>query len=318
VRALERIGNLASDGRPILGLDSRDLLEMALESGEGSYLIPAHIWTPWFAVLGSKSGFDSIDDCYGDLTGEIFALETGLSADPDMIRRLSQLDRYTLVSNSDAHSPSKIGRESCRFECELDYFAMRHALETGEGGDGYGGTVEFFPEEGKYHLDGHRKCGVCLSPDETRLNGGVCPVCGKALTLGTLPRISELADRGDAEPLPQQGRFRSLIALDQVLGEIENVGPRSQRVRRRYDELVTRLGPEMDLLESRPLDDVEQASSSVVAEAIRRMRAGNVIRKPGYDGVYGAIRLFDPAELDQRNEEVRFFDFLDRPLASVE
>lgn len=308
VRALERIGNLASDGRPILGLDSRDLLEMALECGDGSYLIPAHIWTPWFAVLGSKSGFDSIDECYEDLTPEIFALETGLSADPDMIRRLSQLDRYTLVSNSDAHSPAKIGRESCRFECELDYFAMRRALETGVG---YGGTVEFFPEEGKYHLNGHRKCGVCLNPEETRSNRGVCPVCGKALTLGTLHRISELADRHDGDPMPRGDRFRSVLALDEVLAEVESVGPKSRRVRGRYDQILTRLGSEIDILDSLPLEDVEEASSSVVAEAIGRMRAGNVIRNAGYDGVYGTIRLFDPTELEQRNQEASFFEFLE-------
>ena len=162
IQQLSRIGNLQSDGRPILGLDSRDLLEIALQSGEGCYLIPAHIWTPWFAVLGSKSGFDSVEDCYGDLAPEIFALETGLSSDPPMNWRLSSLDRYQLVSNSDAHSPPKIGREACAFDTELDYFAMRRALESGEG---YGGTVEFFPEEGKYHMDGHRKC--CLKDQTT-------------------------------------------------------------------------------------------------------------------------------------------------------
>ena len=165
VESLSRIGNLASDGRPILGLDSKDLLEIALESGGGAYLVPAHVWTPWFAALGSRSGFDSIEECYGDLSKHIFAIETGLSSDPPMNRRLSKLDRFRLVSSSDAHSPSKIGREACAFETGLDYFSMRRALETGEG---YGGTVEFFPEEGKYHLDGHRKCGVRMEPEESR------------------------------------------------------------------------------------------------------------------------------------------------------
>ena len=185
VDSLSRIGNLHSDGRPILGLDSRHLLEIALESGPGSYLVPAHIWTPWFAALGSKSGFDAIDDCYGDLAPHIFAVETGLSSDPPMNWRVSSLDRFRLVSNSDAHSPEKLGREVCVFDTDLDYFALRRALETGEG---YEGTLEFFPEEGKYHLDGHRNCHVRLSPGETRERDGVCPACGKPLTVGDASR----------------------------------------------------------------------------------------------------------------------------------
>ncbi len=191
---LAKIGNIRSDGRPILGLDSRHLLEIVLETGEDCYLVPAHIWTPWFAVLGSKSGFDSIGACYGDLAEHIFAVETGLSSDPEMNWRVSDLDRYRLVSNSDAHSPPKLGREACVFETDLDYFAMRRALETGQG---YRGTVEFFPEEGKYHLDGHRKCGVRMSPAESRAHNGLCPVCRKPLTLGVLYRVEELADRAE-------------------------------------------------------------------------------------------------------------------------
>ena len=193
IQSLSRIGNLNSDGRPILGLDSRNLLEIALAAGEGSYLIPAHIWTPWFAVLGSKSGFDSVDECYGDLASEVFALETGLSSDPGMNWRLSALDRYALVSNSDAHSPPTLGREACVFDSAMDYFAMRE--EAAKTGRGYGGTVEFFPEEGKYHLDGHRKCGVCLSPERPGAYDGKCPACGKPLTLGVMYRVNELADR---------------------------------------------------------------------------------------------------------------------------
>ncbi len=161
---LARIGNIASDGRPILGLDSRNLLEIVLEASPDAYLVPAHIWTPWFAALGSQSGFDSIKECYGDLAEHIFAVETGLSSDPPMNWRVSFLDRYRLVSNSDAHSPGKLGREATTFDCERDYFAIKRALETGEG---YVGTVEFFPDEGKYHLDGHRKCAVRLEPKET-------------------------------------------------------------------------------------------------------------------------------------------------------
>ena len=200
VDSLSRIGNLHSDGRPILGLDSRHLLEIALESGPGSYLVPAHIWTPWFAALGSKSGFDAIDECYGDLAPHIFAVETGLSSDPPMNWRVSSLDRFRLVSNSDAHSPEKLGREVCVFDTDLDYFALRRALETGVG---YEGTLEFFPEEGKYHLDGHRNCRVRLSPAETRAHDGLCPACGKPLTVGVMHRVEDLADRPEETAPPE-------------------------------------------------------------------------------------------------------------------
>src|SRR5262245_41661757 len=207
---LARIGNIASDGRPILGLDSRDLLEIALESNPHAYLVPAHIWTPWFAALGSQSGFDSITDCYGDLADHIFAVETGLSSDPPMNWRISFLDRYRLTSNSDAHSPGKLGREATTFSCEPDYFSIRRALETG---DGYVGTVEFFPEEGKYHMDGHRTCGVRLDPKETITHGGVCPSCGKPLTIGVAHRVEVLADRAEEETVPPAtaGSVASLV-----------------------------------------------------------------------------------------------------------
>ena len=294
---LGRLGNIESDGRPILGLDSRDLLEITLEAGSHCYLVPAHIWTPWFAVLGSKSGFDSIEACYGDLTREIFAVETGLSSDPPMNRLLSALDRFTLVSNSDAHSPAKVGREACRFECELDYFAMETALRTRNG---WAGTVEFFVEEGKYHLDGHRKCGVRLSPEETRTHEGRCPVCSRPLTVGTLHRVQELADRSEP-PRPSGGpalQSRSLLGLDQVLSQVVGYGPRSLAVSRRRDDLLARLGTELHVLQDAPLEDIRQAASPLVAEALSRMRRGDVRREAGYDGEFGTIRLFEDGELE--------------------
>ena len=295
VDSLSRIGNLHSDGRPILGLDSRHLLEIALESGPGSYLVPAHIWTPWFAALGSKSGFDAIDECYGDLAPHIFAVETGLSSDPPMNWRVSSLDRFRLVSNSDAHSPEKLGREVCVFDTELDYFALRRALETGEG---YEGTLEFFPEEGKYHLDGHRNCRVRLSPEETREHGGLCPACGKPLTVGVMHRVEDLADRPeDVAPPETAGTMQSLIPLPEILSEIHQVGPKSKRVTQHYEGLLGRLGPELPLLNALPLEDIAPASSSLVAEAVSRLRRQEVIRQAGYDGVYGTIRLFEDAEL---------------------
>ncbi|MFI4988543.1 MAG: UvrD-helicase domain-containing protein, partial [Alphaproteobacteria bacterium] len=297
--SLARIGNIASDGRPILGLDSRHLLEIVLEAGSGAYLVPAHIWTPWFAVLGSQSGFDSIVECYGDLADHIFAVETGLSSDPAMNWRLSFLDRYRLVSNSDAHSPAKLGRETTLFESALDYFAMRAALETGKG---YVGTVEFFPEEGKYHLDGHRKCHARLSPKETLANGGRCPVCGQPVTIGVLHRVEALADRSAEEAVPPAtaGEVASLVPLPEVLSELASTGPASRTVERHYDRLIASLGPELAILQSVPLEDIARADSSLLAEAIQRLRAGTVIREAGYDGEYGVIRLFEKAELKRR------------------
>jgi len=293
---LARLGNVASDGRPILGLDSRTLLELVLQTGPGCFLIPAHVWTPWFSVFGAHSGFDRLEDCYEDLSGEVFALETGLSSDPPMNWRWSALDRFALISNSDAHSPGKLGRECCVFDCPLDYFTMREALHTGQG---YAGTVEFFPEEGKYHLDGHRQCGVCWEPPETRQHGGRCPQCGRPVTLGVLYRVCQLADRpAPPEPLhPRAAPFRSLIPLCEILGEILQAGPDTKGVQSRYEELLARLGPELWILEHAPLDQIARHGGELLAEAIRRMRTGQVIRQPGFDGQYGVIRLFTDEEL---------------------
>lgn len=282
-RALAKIGNIESDGRPILGLDSRSLLEIVLEAGEGAFLIPAHVWTPWFSVLGSKSGFDSVEACYGDLSGQVFALETGLSADPAMCRRVSSLDRFTLVSNSDAHSPSKLGRETNRFNTAMDYFAMRRAMATGRG---FSGTIEFFPEQGKYHYDGHRACGVCLDPVETRRLRGKCPKCGRPVTVGVLHRVEELADR--KEPAGKMD-YSCLVPLDEVLGEVHGVGPASKKVQKHYAELLDSIGPELFILETAPLADLAKAGGERLAEAIGRMRAGQTIREPGFDGQFGRI-----------------------------
>ncbi|HLJ72802.1 MAG TPA: UvrD-helicase domain-containing protein [Roseiarcus sp.] len=304
--SLARIGNIASDGRPILGLDSRDLLEIALQSGPDSYLVPAHIWTPWFAALGSQSGFDSIEECYGDLAGHIFAVETGLSSDPAMNWRISSLDRFRLTSNSDAHSPGKLGREATRFCCEPDYFAIRRALETGEG---YVGTVEFFPEEGKYHLDGHRACGVRLEPTETLALGGRCPACGGKVTIGVAHRVETLADRSESEaaPPPTAGAVTSLTPLPEILSELLESGVASQSVTRAYDRVTATLGPELSILQEAPIEDVAQADP-LLGEAVTRLRNGAVIREAGYDGEYGIIRLFEEAELRRRTKGGLLFD----------
>ncbi len=293
-RQLLRIGNLASDGRPILGLDSRDLLEITLSGGDGCYLVPAHAWTPWFAVLGSQSGFDRVADCYADLASHIFAIETGLSSDPEMNWRVSSLDGYRLVSNSDAHSPPMLGREATAFTCDADYFSIYHALRTGKG---FGGTVEFFPEEGKYHLDGHRACDVRTTPTETRAAGGKCPVCGKKPTIGVQHRVDLLADRPEGYRVPGAPGFASFVQLPEILGEIAGLGPKSKSVTAQVTALVERFGPELSILGEVPLADLAGGAPSIVAEAIGRLRRGDVRREAGYDGVYGTIRLFDPGEL---------------------
>ncbi|MEJ3742388.1 UvrD-helicase domain-containing protein [Actinomycetes bacterium KLBMP 9797] len=290
--ALGRIGNLGSDGRPILGLDSRDLLEITLEASPDGFLVPAHIWTPWFSALGSKSGFDAIADCYADLADHIFAVETGLSSDPEMNWRVSSLDRYQLVSNSDAHSPPALAREATVLTAPLDYYAIREALRTGDGLDG---TIEFFPEEGKYHADGHRACGVNWQPEQTREAGGRCPECGKPLTVGVLSRVEDLADR--TEPRPGAKQVTHLVQLPEILGEINAVGPRSKTVEGQVNTLVAALGPELEILTRAPLADIGQAGGELLAEAIGRLRRGQVRRIPGYDGEYGIIKLFEPDEL---------------------
>jgi DNA helicase II / ATP-dependent DNA helicase PcrA len=294
--SLSRIGNLASDGRPILGLDSRDLLEITLEGGAGCYLVPAHIWTPWFAVLGSRSGFDAVADCYDDLAGEIFAVETGLSSDPGMNWMCSSLDGYRLVSNSDAHSPPMLGREATTFSTAMDYFSIAEALRTG---DGLAGTIEFYPEEGKYHLDGHRKCGVRFDPQQTRDRDGVCPECHKPLTVGVLHRVAELADRPDGYRPDSAADFSNLVQLPEIIGEILSVGPKSKSVNRLIDRLVAAFGPELSILQQVPADDLARAGGSALGEAIGRLRRGEVVKDAGYDGEYGRVRLFRPGELDR-------------------
>ncbi len=291
---LGRIGNLASDGRPILGLDSRDLLEIVLESAQDAMLIPAHIWTPWFSMLGSRSGFDSVEECYGDLSEHVFAVETGLSSDPYMNWTVSALDRYRLVSSSDAHSPAALGREATILDTDMGYTAIREALCRGCG---YVGTVELFPEEGKYHADGHRKCGVKLSAAETLRMGGRCPVCGGQITVGVEHRVGELADRASGHPPPGAGRVTSLVPLREVLSEILGVGPATKKVITEYERLIARLGPELSILADVDLDEIRVKGSGLLAEAIDRLRRGKVHREAGYDGEFGSIRLFEPGEL---------------------
>ncbi|MBQ4616701.1 MAG: UvrD-helicase domain-containing protein [Mailhella sp.] len=289
---LDAIGNLKSDGRPILGLDVKDLLAMVLEIPR-AYMIPAHIWTPWFALFGSKSGFDSLDECFEDLTPHIFAAETGLSSDPDMNRCWSHLDHLLMVSSSDAHSGENLAREATLFEGAASYDGIFDALHKKDCGTSYAGTLEFFPEEGKYHLDGHRACGVMLEPAESMELDDICPVCGKPLTVGVLHRVLALADRTEA-PAPGKD-FSSLIPLPEIVGELLHCGPKSKKVQEKYSDLLGKFGSELDILQSVPHIEISRTWPEL-GEALRRMRAGQVIRQGGYDGEYGTIRLFDETE----------------------
>lgn len=293
-KKLETVGNLHSDGRPILGLDCRDLLEMALDSCPEAIFFPAHIWTPHFSLFGAFSGFDTIEECFEDLMPHIHALETGLSSDPNMIRRLSALDRFQLISNSDAHSPSKMGREANLMNINLSYQGLSEAINTGKGLEG---TIEFFPEEGKYYYDGHRKCNLCLSPAQAQQYDGKCPVCGRKLTTGVSHRIGQLADRREGIVLPGGKSFESLVPLLEVIAASTGYTPASKRVQNQYEELLKSLGSEFSILRTIPVEEIRKVSGEWIAEGITRLRAKKVICNPGYDGEYGTIRLFEPGEI---------------------
>jgi uncharacterized protein (TIGR00375 family) len=286
--ALSKIGNIKSDGRPILGLDAKTLLKVVMDECPDAMLIPAHAWTPHFSIFGASSGFDSVEECYEEFAPQISAIETGLSSNPPMNWRLSALDGMTLISNSDAHSPSKMGREANIFDTDLSYKAITNALRTRIG---FSGTIEFFPEEGKYHYDGHRACGINFSPADTLEHNYICPVCGKKVTVGVMHRVNVLADRGEGfKPQGAKGFF-SIIPLTEILSEILGVGAGSKTVDRQYQGLLHKLGNEFKILMDVPLDDIENAGTSLIREAISLMRSGHVHITPGFDGEYGKINI---------------------------
>ncbi|MDI6793862.1 MAG: endonuclease Q family protein [bacterium] len=328
---LQRIGNLSSDGRPILGLDSKVLLQIVLEASPEAFLVPAHAWTPHFSVFGSNSGFDSMEECFEDLTPHIFAIETGLSSDPAMNRRLSKLDKITLISNSDAHSLAKLGREANLFNTELSYYHIRSAMETRdvnpkpddpqgqtglaagalnpkpETGKPFEGTIEFFPEEGKYHLDGHRACDMRMSPEETRRHEYSCPKCGRKATVGVLHRVEALADRPEGFILPEAPTYQSLIPLLEIISEIKGVGVNSKKVAQEYERLLSHFGPELSILRETTPEEIEGFDSPLLAEAIRRVRAGGVKIAAGYDGEYGKVQVFGPGEKETFAPQMSLF-----------
>lgn len=302
--ALSGIGNLSSDGRPILGLDAKTLLQIVQDVSDEAMLIPAHAWTPHFSVFGAGSGFDSLEECFDELVPHIHAIETGLSSDPAMNWRVSSLDRITLISNSDAHSPAKLGREANIFETDLSFKGLTDAIRHRKG---FGGTVEFFPQEGKYHYDGHRSCGVNLSPQETIENNYLCPVCGKKVTVGVMNRVEKLADRVNGLRPEGAPPFYPLIPLQEIIGETKKVGVNSKTVIREYFHLIGELGNEFRILMDLPLDDIERAGGYLLREAIHKVRSGDVHIVPGFDGEYGKIKIFESVERKKIKGQARLF-----------
>lgn len=300
-KVLERYGDLNADGRPILQLEAKELLILLKEIDEFAFIVPAHIWTPHFSLFGSNSGFDSIEECFGDLTDEIFALETGLSSDPEMNWRLSSLDRFSLISNSDAHSPSKIGREANIFFKEFDFKELIDILEN----KNFKMTIEYFPEEGKYHYDGHRNCKVCFSPEETKKNNYICPVCKRKVTVGVMHRVEELADREKGEKPEKYVPFKKLVPLDQIIGSVMNKEISSQIVQRTYFEIINKIGPEFYVLLEVPENELCEKIDEIIFEGIKNVRKGIVNIKPGYDGEFGKVEI--PIDIHKTENEQTLF-----------
>ncbi|MGB3341194.1 MAG: endonuclease Q family protein [bacterium] len=289
---LTKYGKLASDGRPILSLDSLEMFKSLLDISPDIFLIPAHIWTPWFSMFGSNSGFDSIDECFGDMKDSIFAMETGLSSDPAMNWRLSVLDNYTLVSNSDAHSPSRLGREVNVFKEDLDYFQLRDVLMNKDKNK-FLYTIEFYPEEGKYHYDGHRKCDVRLSPKEARFNNNLCPVCSRSLTIGVLHRIESLSDRDEGFVPENSIPYKRMVPLEEIIAEAKGCGRDTVGVKNEYRRLCGIFENEFEILLNTSIDELKNNADERIALAVDRVRRGDLIINPGYDGEFGTVRIFE-------------------------
>jgi uncharacterized protein (TIGR00375 family) len=289
------IGNLNSDGRPILGMSAKELIKIVLSISTDCFIVPAHAWTPWFSIFGSKSGFDSIEECFGEYSKYIYAIETGLSSDPAMNWRLSALDKISLISNSDSHSPSKIGREANVFDTDLNYKSIIETIKSKDPKK-FLYTIEFFPEEGKYHYDGHRLCGIRMSPSETKKYNNICPVCGKILTIGVLNRVDELADRPEGFKPDKAIPFKNLIPLEEIIADALGVLPSAKQVQKVYIDLIQKFGNEFEILLNTSFDDLKSVASDKIAKGILMVREGKVILEPGYDGVYGKISIFPKAE----------------------
>ncbi len=296
------LGNLKADGRPILGLDAKELAKIVLNISAEAVIVPAHAWTPHFSIFGSASGFNSIKECFDDYAKYIFAIETGLSSNPEMNWRLSALDNITLISNSDSHSPHRVGREANVFEGKLaGYRYIIEALRLGVRAptsitNRLVQTIEFFPEEGKYHYDGHRNCKIVFGPAESKKHKNICPVCGRPLTIGVMNRVGELADRAVGFKPEKAIPFRSLIPLEEIIGEAIDLGVGTKGVEKEYKELINKFGNEFKILLEVSEAELSHAASPEIAEAIKRVREGKVKIEPGYDGEYGKIKIFEEGE----------------------
>lgn len=300
------IGNLKADGRPILGLDAKELVKIVLNTAEDCFIFPAHIWTPWFSVFGANSGFNSLRECFEEYSQYIYAAETGLSSDPAMNWRWSALDRLALISNSDAHSPNRIGREANLFDTELSYLGIVEAIKRKNPAK-FLETIEFFPQEGKYHYDGHRNCQVSLTPEQAQKAKNICPQCGKPLTIGVLHRIDDLADRQPESQPEQVIPFRRLIPLEEIVAEAKGLGTGSKAVQEDYKNLIKRFGSESKILLNSSPEQVERASSPEIAEGLRRVRQGQLKIEPGYDGQFGQIKIFNQAERGNFSKQASLF-----------
>lgn len=305
---LQRRGkNLKSDGRPILGMSAKEILKVMKEINKKSVMIPAHAWTPWFSVFGSKSGFDSLEECFEELTSEIFAIETGLSSDPAMNWRLSQLDRVTLVSNSDAHSLPNIGREANVFDVDISQLTYDELFQTirEKNSKKFLKTIEFYPEEGMYHLDGHRVCGVTLAPKQSAKNKDLCPVCKKPLTIGVLNRVEKLADREEGARPSGAIPYVSLVELDKIIAEALGVRSRtSKAVQKEFDNLIAKGNSELNILMNLSYAELKKITLPEIVEGIRRMRENELKIEPGFDGQYGRVTIFSPEEKKERQSKL--------------
>ncbi len=287
---LGRIGNLKSDGRPILGLDAKELVKIVFNISEDCLVVPAHIMTPWFSLFGSKSGFDSLKECFEEYSKYIFAGETGLSADPAMLWQMPDCRKICLISNSDAHSPAKIGREANVFNTKISYKDIVQAIKNKDPKQ-FLYTIEFFPEEGKYHFDGHRSCQIISSPKQTKEYSGTCPVCAKPLTVGVLNRVEELADKPEGFKPANSIPFKSLVPLEEIIADALNCNTKTKEVEKRYEELIKKAGPEFNILLNASMEELEKSTLFDIANSIIKVRAGDVLKEPGYDGVFGKIKV---------------------------
>lgn len=298
-KRLAGYGDLVSDGRPILNMSARDLVRACLDISADCLIVPAHAWTPHFSIFGSNSGFNSVEECFKDETKNIHCLETGLSSDPAMNWRLSSLDRYCLISNSDSHSPQKIGREANVLDCTPNYKEIMMTLKTKDKKK-FLYTIEFFPQEGKYHYDGHRNCNARIAPREAIKNHNLCPVCGKKITVGVMHRVEELADRDEGFLPGNAIPFKNMIPLGQIIAAARGVGEQSVSVEREYMSAVSKCGSEFDILLKMSESDLRAQLPEKIAEGVIRVRNGKVDILAGYDGEYGKIKIFGEEEIGEK------------------